>query len=356
MDLTKQKRQIEILAMCLPDKRDRIDVADLSMLFSVGEATINRDLQDLRKRNIPINSVAKRGIVITDKIEGSVLKKELLGYIGHFYSEHLTEAIGGNAGYSDYIKMLEIFVTLNMAVESRKIVKIIFKGTNYAQAVEPLMITRICGEWELILKDKGEYLHRRINEIDSVFATDGEYTVSGGKELDKYIKMISAGKVSKHTIKLLLATKLNGKFPGHIIHTVLSKTDKDGKIIVDGECSSLEELANWVIANSDIAEVLEPEPLIDIVVKKAKEILSSHQKFKHEFSDSENFAVVREPAGLNYSNSVSDELLADERTDFRTGGKLKGLFQMPEKSELPKIRYYTPSLKDFWEYPYAIEF
>ncbi|MCI0473564.1 MAG: HTH domain-containing protein, partial [Ignavibacteria bacterium] len=159
MDLIKQKRQIEILAMCLPDKRDRIYVSDLVIRFNVGEATINRDLQDLRKRNIPINSVAKRGIVITDKIEGSVLKKELLGYIGHFYSEHLIEAVGGNAGYSDYLKMLEIFVTLNMAVESRKIVKIIFKGKTYAQAIEPLMITRIGGEWELIMKDKSEYLH-----------------------------------------------------------------------------------------------------------------------------------------------------------------------------------------------------
>jgi biotin operon repressor len=346
MDKGKLKRQIEILAMCLPDKRERIDVADLSMKFGTGEATINRDLSDLRNKGIDIHSTAGEGITITGVISSEIIKDLINTFIGQFYSDNLESIISKQIGIVDTRLFFERFVLLSMAVKEGIKTEIKIKNHNTPFIAEPVYIKLVKNDWVIIIISGDEFVHYKINEIEQVKNKSGAVRKFDRKDLEKYIEQITKPEIeARYLIKLQFATRLNGKFPKHIIHTIISEEETNGCIVLKGECNSLEELAKWIISNGDITkEILEPRPLVDLVLNKARQILDRYQE-RHMLAESETLLY-------NFDNVM----VSESRSEFFAKQIQKSTLNIPEEVKKHVLKFYTPSQKDFWEYPYSIEF
>ncbi|MCU0373216.1 MAG: helix-turn-helix domain-containing protein [Ignavibacteria bacterium] len=338
MDKGQLKRQIEILAMCLPDKRSKIEVRDLAQKFGTGEVTINRDLSDLRNLGVDIHSEAKKGIVISGEAEQGIIQGLLNKYVGTYYSDNLEEIIKKQIGVEDCVKFFEKLVLLNMAIETGTKAEIKVRNRESSLLTEPVLIRLLGNDWILFSKSGDEFMHFKIGELISVRSKESRTGGYSESELEKYIERLSKpADIPRHIVKLKFAKPLNGRFPKEIIHTVISEVRSNGELIIKGECRSLEELADWIIINGGLTQkIFEPESLLEIVLQKANHAIEMLKESKVLFSRSVDFNTV-------------EECLYDSVTESSDIQYYSNRIITSED-----IQYYTPSQKDFWEFPYEI--
>ncbi len=284
-DFGKFKRQIEILGLCLPDikVRDIISINDLCDLYKVSIATIERDLNSLRNRGIPIHSQSKEGITINGSVNDKILRDEFLRYISICYADSFDELLNFNPYSKEKWDLLSLFIRLQRSIDNVQYIRIALKNSESSRIYVPRKIIRKRGNWYLIVEHNGcfEVLSlSEIKEINDTYLTEVKRYKYGIDEfIESYFKIESNDKIE---LTLSFASKINGEFPSQISRTEFLKYDSKGNKIVTAVCNNLDDIVPWLLTNAGKISVLEPPELKDKLINIAETVLQEYDKSKEE--------------------------------------------------------------------------
>jgi hypothetical protein len=314
-DFGKYKRQIEILGLCLPDikERDIITIYELCELFEVSIATIERDLNDLRERGIPIHSQAKDGIALNGIPGQELLKNEMLRYLSICYADNFDELLDFSYGTDKKKKwdVLTIFVKLQKCIDDLKYADVITIGGGYFYSCIPRKIVRKNKQWFLIADFESYFEVIPVSEISDVFISDNPNVKRYLYGIDEFIEMhFKSVPENKHELKLAFASKINGAFPSQISRVEILSVDSKGNKTVSAVCNDLDDIVPWLISNAGNIIVLEPPELKEKLINIAKAILWEYDPnpkvlFSREYIEVPPF-IKNEHGVLKYYQSRSN--------------------------------------------------
>ncbi|MCX6164362.1 MAG: WYL domain-containing protein [Ignavibacteriae bacterium] len=326
----KIKRQIEILGLCIGNIHNKIKIQDLKSIFNVEDATIDRDLKELRSLGIDIHSTKNEGISIYRDISQTLIEQLLLDYLAFSYSEQFNELIDDNFQNLEKIFILGIFVKLNLAINEKKKIIIESLNENISSNIfyEPRVIFRRNYSWFILVSHNSNFEIIPINNIQKINILEDDYFIDIPKQ-ELYIKIetILNEKILNFNIKIKLAfaKPLNGKFPREIMKINFYKENSNGKFILEGNVKSLEEITIWILSQKGKINVIEPKELKNKIIEIATKIIKTYEK------------------------------------DLSSPQFQKPLFQLEPIQEKNieienKIIYYHPKNDDFIEYDFNINF
>lgn len=277
-DNKRIKRQIEILGLCISKNRDKITVTDLSIIFNVGEATIERDLNELRSRGIAIHSQAGLGVIVKSETSESLLKDELINYFGICYTSSYEDLIINDLQNYAIKQPLEVFVILQKSIERSEKVKVKFINDEI-KSVEPRIIIRKNKEWYLVCKNQSQLEYYKLTSIVGVRAQNEFFNKDiKEEELKQQIEKHFETKISKPCdIKLSFKMPINGNIPTQLLKVKMISKDSKGRDILQAECNNIEELVTWIFSNTGSVFVIEPKELRERIILIA-EVIVKHQK------------------------------------------------------------------------------
>lgn len=276
-DPQKEKRQIEILGLCL-NNTDKLTTGDLSFIFDLSIPTIERDLKDLRSRGIQINSYSGQGVLVDKNINPDLLKNELLRYIAICYSNNFDELI--DMGYHDVSKkhLLETFVLLQKSIESKTKVRIKDNNYNININIEPRTLIRKNKDWILIIQTDKSFKEIRLENLINLEPTEESFNpYLTDNEMYKIIdKNINSDKLNTYEIKLSFAKQIEGNIPSQMLKVKILKKEREGSFLLKAECQDLDDLVPWIFKNANDIIVLEPKELKDKIVSISKIVLEKY--------------------------------------------------------------------------------
>lgn len=293
------KRQIEILAyFCTKGDSENCFDYDLADKYSVSEITIRRDLNELRSKGIPINSLHGRGIEITGKIPKQILSDLIIKYIAHFNSEIIVSRA------FDYLlkngmQAINIISELNSAIENNTYVLLEVNSPQIGKRtlkVLPCKIIDNNGTLELLFIHNSIAQSLIFNHIISVKETNEKNTIDYKLKIREFISRTYNKEESVIKIKLKVSSEVNIKnFEINSINLI--RFASNGQVIVETSESSLDDVAVWAMKQSDNIKVIEPQSLIN-KINDIKEGSTNYNTFMEieETSDyvSESFETKSE--------------------------------------------------------------
>ena len=277
----KIKRQIELLGMVL-NNPETFKIVDLEVIFNCNEATIKRDLKELRAVGVDIHSISRRGIRVESSINAKVLSELINDYIllSNFSINiekptHFLVAAKKESALS-FLTMIQHCIDRNL------IAKILYKKQNKKNAdlreVEPINIFYGQNEYRLFALDDEVYKQFLLSRIEFVEITNKKFKPVGR---DKFESKFAASLdswlgVKTYKIKLLLMKPWfnRRKLPLLIENQTITK-NQDGSMLLEAEVSSLVELSHWVVTQGKGVKVLSPIELQKLVLGLARGVIEN---------------------------------------------------------------------------------
>lgn len=272
------KRQIEILGFVIMERERIHDIYELALLYGVSEITIQRDLQALRRLGINIGSAGDEGVKLYGTMNSETITKLLLEYLAINYSEYLYEVIDFGTEDSDRKLLIENFVNIQNAIENRKKITILLKDEKNSEVpllhYEPRLIFRYKYNWSVLLTNNFEYTIINISEISEIRQSEDTYEKISKDIISQNLNKILKTKIQKkkYNIKLAFAKLEKINIPRNIMKVNIYKEKEDGKVELEGEVGSLDEVAGWIFSKSKDVLIIEPEILQDKVFELLKEM------------------------------------------------------------------------------------
>jgi len=280
----KIKRQIEMLGIAL-DKPEKYKIVDFEVMFNCNEATIKRDLKDLRALGIDIHSVSRRGVRVEGNIELKVLNDLINYYVllnnpliniekpTHFLVSSKKESA------------LSTITMIQRCIDKNLIVKISYKKQNRKTAdpreVAPVTIFYGKNEYRLFAVEDKVYKQFLLSRIESVEISNKKFKpIARDRFETTFATSIDVWLGEKtYKIKLLLMKPwfTRRKLPLLIDNQTITKLP-DGSLILEAEVSSIVEVSHWVVAQGRGVKVIEPKELQKLVLNLAKGTLENYAK------------------------------------------------------------------------------
>ena len=282
----KIDRLIGILSILL--QKEKITAPELAEHFEVSRRTINRDIEDLCKAGIPIQTTQGVGggisimsgyrmdrTILTSRDMQMILAglRSLDSVSGSSYYSQLMEKI--QAGSSELVSGKEsVLIDLSSwykatlapkismiqdAIESRHLIKFKYFAPSgeSVRTIEPYYVVFKWTSWYVYgwcLKRK-DYRLFKLNRMDKVELTDKEFECRNVPLPDMSAELLYPRNIK---VKALFDADMKWRLVEEFGMKCYSET-KDGKLLFEEYYSDMENLVSWMLTFGDKVEVLEPE-------------------------------------------------------------------------------------------------
>ena len=282
----KIDRLIGILSVLLQE--EKTTAPELAERFEVSRRTINRDIEDLCKAGIPIETMQGTGggisimsgyrldrTILTSKDMQMILAglRSLDSVSGSSYYGQLMEKI--QAGSSEFISGRDSILidlsswnrdslapkieTIQEAIGDRNLVKFRYYAPSgeTERRVEPYYLVFRWSSWYLWAwcQKRKDYRLFKLNRMDGVEKTGKHFECREAAMPDLSNEKIFPGGIK---VKALFDADQKWRLVEEFGTSCFTEND-DGKILFTAEYTDMENLITWILTFGDKAEVLEPK-------------------------------------------------------------------------------------------------
>ncbi len=294
----KIDRLIGILSVLLQE--EKTTAPELAERFEVSRRTINRDIEDLCKAGIPIQTMQGTGggisimngyrmdrTILTSKDMQMILAglRSLDSVSGSSYYGHLMEKI--QAGSSEFITGRDSILidlsswyrdslapkieTIQDAIGDRHLIRFRYYAPSGEsdRTVEPYYLVFRWSSWYLwgwCLKRK-DYRLFKLNRMDKVRGTDKVFECREASVPDLSNEKIFPGEIK---VKALFEADQKWRLVEEFGPSCFTEND-DGRLLFTADYTDIENLVTWIMTFGDKAELIEPQEArkkISIMVQK----------------------------------------------------------------------------------------
>ena len=308
----KIDRLIGILSILL--QKEKITAPELAEHFEVSRRTINRDIEDLCKAGIPIQTTQGVGggisimsgyrmdrTILTSRDMQMILAglRSLDSVSGSSYYSQLMEKI--QAGSSELVSGKEsILIDLSSwykatlapkismiqdAIESRHLIKFKYFAPSgeSVRTIEPYYVVFKWTSWYVYgwcLKRK-DYRLFKLNRMDKVELTNKEFECRNVPLPDMSAELLYPRNIK---VKALFDADMKWRLVEEFGMKCYSER-KDGKLLFEEYYSDMDNLVSWMLTFGDKVEVLEPEEVRERLKAMADNMIKVYGRKKKSGTD-----------------------------------------------------------------------
>lgn len=299
----KIDRLIGILSILLQE--EKTTAPELAERFEVSRRTINRDLEDLCKAGIPIQTSqgAGGGISIMDgyRMDRTILTSKDMQMIlaglrsldsisGSRYYGQLMEKL--QTGASEFVSGRDSMLIdlsswykgslapkieeIQSAIENRHFLNFHYYAPSgeSRRRIEPYYLVFRWSSWYVWgwCTDRQDYRLFKLNRMDQTAESDQDFVCRNAPLPDLSNEKIFPGCIK---VKALFAPdvkwRLVEEFGPHCF-----TAEKDGKLLFTADYTDMENLITWILSFGPKAEVLEPIEVRNVIRQIAEEIIKNY--------------------------------------------------------------------------------
>ena len=301
----KIDRLIGILSVLL--QKEKMTAPELAEKFEVSRRTINRDIEDLCKAGIPIQTSQGTGggisimkgyrldrTILTSKDMQMILAglRSLDSVSGSSYYCQLMEKI--RTGSSEFISGRDSILidlsswygdsltpkieTIQDAVENRHLVRFQYYAPSgeSERTVEPYFLVFRWSSWYLWgwCKDRKDFRMFKLNRMDRIQKTDESFECRNIAMPDLSNEKIFPGGIK---VKVLFEPDQKWRLVEEFGPKCFTEYD-DGRLLFTGDYTDLGNLITWLMTFGDKAEVFEPREAREAISQKVKRMMKIYKE------------------------------------------------------------------------------
>ena len=301
----KIDRLIGILSVLL--QKEKMTAPELAERFEVSRRTINRDIEDLCKAGIPIQTSQGTGggisimegyrldrTILTSKDMQMILAglRSLDSVSGSSYYCQLMEKI--RTGSSEFISGRDSILidlsswygdsltpkieTIQDAVENRHLVRFQYYAPSgeSERKVEPYFLVFRWSSWYLWgwCKDRKDFRMFKLNRMDRIQKTDESFECRNIAMPDLSNEKIFPGGIK---VKVLFEPDQKWRLVEEFGPKCFTEYD-DGRLLFTGDYTDLGNLITWLMTFGDKAEVFEPREAREAISQKVKRMMKIYKE------------------------------------------------------------------------------
>ena len=301
----KIDRLIGILSVLL--HKEKMTAPELAERFEVSRRTINRDIEDLCKAGIPIQTSQGTGggisimegyrldrTILTSKDMQMILAglRSLDSVSGSSYYCQLMEKI--RTGSSEFISGRDSILidlsswygdsltpkieTIQDAVENRHLVRFQYYAPSgeSERTVEPYFLVFRWSSWYLWgwCKDRKDFRMFKLNRMDRIQKTDESFECRNIAMPDLSNEKIFPGGIK---VKVLFEPDQKWRLVEEFGPKCFTEYD-DGRLLFTGNYTDLGNLITWLMTFGDKAEVIEPREAREAISQMVKRMMKIYKE------------------------------------------------------------------------------
>ena len=301
----KIDRLIGILSVLL--QKEKMTAPELAERFEVSRRTINRDIEDLCKAGIPIQTSQGTGggisimegyrldrTILTSKDMQMILAglRSLDSVSGSSYYCQLMEKI--RTGSSEFISGRDSILidlsswygdsltpkieTIQDAVENRHLVRFQYYAPSgeSERTVEPYFLVFRWSSWYLWgwCKDRKDFRMFKLNRMDRIQKTDESFECRNIAMPDLSNEKIFPGGIK---VKVLFEPDQKWRLVEEFGPKCFTEYD-DGRLLFTGDYTDLGSLITWLMTFGDKAEVFEPREAREAISQMVKRMMKIYKE------------------------------------------------------------------------------
>ena len=301
----KIDRLIGILSVLL--QKEKMTAPELAERFEVSRRTINRDIEDLCKAGIPIQTSQGTGggisimegyrldrTILTSKDMQMILAglRSLDSVSGSSYYFQLMEKI--RKGSSEFISGRDSILidlsswygdsltpkieTIQDAVENRHLVRFQYYAPSgeSERTVEPYFLVFRWSSWYLWgwCKDRKDFRMFKLNRMDRIQETDESFECRNIAMPDLSNEKIFPGGIK---VKVLFEPDQKWRLVEEFGPKCFTEYD-DGRLLFTGDYTDLGNLITWLMTFGDKAEVFEPREAREAISQMVKRMMKIYKE------------------------------------------------------------------------------
>ena len=301
----KIDRLIGILSVLL--HKEKMTAPELAERFEVSRRTINRDIEDLCKAGIPIQTSQGTGggisimkgyrldrTILTSKDMQMILAglRSLDSVSGSSYYCQLMEKI--QTGSSEFISGRDSILidlsswygdsltpkieTIQDAIESRRLVRFQYYAPSgeSERTVEPYFLVFRWSSWYLWgwCKDRKDFRMFKLNRMDRIQKTDESFECRNIAMPDLSNEKIFPGGIK---VKVLFEPDQKWRLVEEFGPKCFTEYD-DGRLLFTGDYTDLGNLITWLMTFGDKAEVFEPREAREAISQMVKRMMKIYKE------------------------------------------------------------------------------
>ena len=301
----KIDRLIGILSVLL--QKEKMTAPELAERFEVSRRTINRDIEDLCKAGIPIQTSQGTGggisimegyrldrTILTSKDMQMILTglRSLDSVSGSSYYCQLMEKI--RTGSSEFISGRDSILidlsswygdsltpkieTIQDAVENRHLVRFQYYAPSgeSERTVEPYFLVFRWSSWYLWgwCKDRKDFRMFKLNRMDRIQKTDESFECRNIAMPDLSNEKIFPGGIK---VKVLFEPDQKWRLVEEFGPKCFTEYD-DGRLLFTGDYTDLGNLITWLMTFGDKAEVIEPREAREAISQMVKRMMKIYKE------------------------------------------------------------------------------
>lgn len=301
----KIDRLIGILSVLL--QKEKMTAPELAERFEVSRRTINRDIEDLCKAGIPIQTSQGTGggisimegyrldrTILTSKDMQMILAglRSLDSVSGSSYYCQLMEKI--RTGSSEFISGRDSILidlsswygdsltpkieTIQDAVENRHLVRFQYYAPSgeSERTVEPYFLVFRWSSWYLWgwCKDRKDFRMFKLNRMDRIQKTDESFECRNIAMPDLSNEKIFPGGIK---VKVLFEPDQKWRLIEEFGPKCFTEYD-DGRLLFTGDYTDLGNLITWLMTFGDKAEVIEPREAREAISQMVKRMMKIYKE------------------------------------------------------------------------------
>ena len=301
----KIDRLIGILSVLL--QKEKMTAPELAERFEVSRRTINRDIEDLCKAGIPIQTSQGTGggisimegyrldrTILTSKDMQMILAglRSLDSVSGSSYYCQLMEKI--RTGSSEFISGRDSILidlsswygdsltpkieTIQDAVENRHLVRFQYYAPSgeSERTVEPYFLVFRWSSWYLWgwCKDRKDFRMFKLNRMDRIQKTDESFECRNIAMPDLSNEKIFPGGIK---VKVLFEPDQKWRLVEEFGPKCFTEYD-DGRLLFTGNYTDLGNLITWLMTFGDKAEVIEPREAREAISQMVKRMMKIYKE------------------------------------------------------------------------------
>lgn len=301
----KIDRLIGILSVLL--QKEKMTAPELAERFEVSRRTINRDIEDLCKAGIPIQTSQGTGggisimegyrldrTILTSKDMQMILAglRSLDSVSGSSYYCQLMEKI--RTGSSEFISGRDSILidlsswygdsltpkieTIQDAVENRHLVRFQYYAPSgeSERTVEPYFLVFRWSSWYLWgwCKDRKDFRMFKLNRMDRIQKTDESFECRNIAMPDLSNEKIFPGGIK---VKVLFEPDQKWRLVEEFGPKCFTEYD-DGRLLFTGDYTDLGNLITWLMTFGDKAEAIEPREAREAISQMVKRMMKIYKE------------------------------------------------------------------------------
>ena len=301
----KIDRLIRILSVLLQE--EKTTAPELAERFEVSRRTIDRDIEDLCRAGIPIQTTQGTGggisIMVGYRMDRTILTSKDMQMIlaglrsldsvsGSSYYSQLMEKI--RAGSSEFVTGRDSLLidlsswykdslapkieTIQDAIGDRHLIRFRYYAPSgeSERMVEPYYLVFRWSSWYLWAwcRDRKDFRLFKLNRMDHVCKTETVFECRKAALPDLSNEKIFPGGIR---VKVLFSPEMKWRLVEEFGPECFTESD-DGRLLFTADYTDMDNLITWMMTFGDKAEVLEPKEAREKIVQMAQKMITIYKE------------------------------------------------------------------------------